>query len=167
MAIIKQVSGSHDRSTIWMLIFAPPQVQTIEADSKCQELWELLQWTRRQENTTVRDIIAYRREAGQHVGSDENLYRIEWVCLISVDMGVSWSKFTLWLQDSQLKALKIQLIGEEDPSVDEDDGGMGRWREYVASYVTKHPTEWVATLDGKKLNGGEPFLSRYVVVAAL
>ena len=77
------------------------------------------------------------------------------------------AKFVLWLQDAQLKALKIQLIGEEDPSVDEDDGGMGRWREYVASYVTRHPTEWMSTLDGKKMSGGEPFLSRYVVVAAL
>ena len=77
------------------------------------------------------------------------------------------AKFILWLQDGQLKALKIQLIGEEDPSVDEDDGGMGRWREYVASYVTRHPTEWMSTLDGKKMSGGEPFLSRYVVVAAL
>jgi len=69
-------------------------------------------------------------------------------------------------QDSRLKALKIQLIGEEDASVDEDEGGLGRWREYVASYVTKHPTEWISTSDGKKLSGGEPFLSRYVVTAA-
>ena len=89
VAIIKQVSRSRDRSTIQILNFAPPQVQTIEADSKCQELWELLRWTRKQENTTVRDVIGYRREAGQHVGSDENLYRIEWVCFISEDMGVS------------------------------------------------------------------------------
>ena len=77
------------------------------------------------------------------------------------------AKFNLWLQDGQPKALKIQLIGEEDPSVDEDDGGMGRWREYVASYVTKHPTEWMSTLDGKKMSGGEPFLSRYALVAVL
>ena len=67
-----------------------------------------------------------------------------------------------------MKALKIQLIGQEDPSVDEDEGGgMGRWREYVASYVTKHTTEWISTSDGKKMSGVEPFLSRYVVVAAL
>ena len=90
VAIIKQVSKSRDRSRSGFRLLSSPQVQTIEADSKCQELWELLQWTRRQENTTVRDVIAYRREAGQHVGSDENLYRIEWVCFISVDMGVSW-----------------------------------------------------------------------------
>lgn len=67
-----------------------------------------------------------------------------------------------------MKALRIQLISDEDPSIDEDEaGGMGRWREYVASYVTRHPTEWISTSDGKKMSGGEPFLSRYVVVAGL
>jgi histone deacetylase complex regulatory component SIN3 len=60
------------------------QIQTIEADSKCQELWDLLQWTRKQENMTIHDVIAYRREAEQHVGSDENLYRFEWVGCVCV-----------------------------------------------------------------------------------
>jgi paired amphipathic helix protein Sin3a len=66
-----------------------------------------------------------------------------------------------------LKALRIQLIGDEDASVDEDEGGIGRWREYVASYVTRHGTEWISTSDGKKMSGGDPFLSRYVAVAGL
>lgn len=113
---------------------------------------------------TVHDVIAYRREAEQHVGSDENLYRFEWVCFISGALCVA--NFTpCRQQDARLKALRIQLIGDEDPSVDEDEGGTGRWREYVASYVTKHPTEWIATADGKKMNGAEPFLSRYVATA--
>ena len=46
--------------------------------------------------------------------------------------------------------------------MDEDEGGAGRWREYVASYVTKQPTEWIVTSDGKKMSGAEPFLTRYV-----
>ena len=70
-------------------------------------------------------------------------------------------KFILRQQDSRLKALRMQLISEEDASVDEE-GEIGRWREYVASYVTKHATEWISTSDGKKMSGGEPFLSRYV-----
>lgn len=149
-------------------LFPLAQVQTVEADSKCQELWELLQCTRRQENTTVRDVIAYRREAEQHVGSDENLYRFEWVCLYFRGGGrFMAAKFILLTQDARLKVLRIQLAGEEDPSVDEDEDGMGRWREYVASYVTNHPTEWIWTSDGKKISGREPFLSRYVVIAAL
>lgn len=88
MAIIKQVSGSGDLIIVGSSACPPFQVQTIEADSKCQELWELLQWTRREESMTIHDVIAYRREAEQHVGSDENLYRFEWVCFISVDTGV-------------------------------------------------------------------------------
>lgn len=33
---------------------------------------------------TIHDVIAYRREAEQHVGSDENLYRFEWVGCVCV-----------------------------------------------------------------------------------
>ena len=116
---------------------------------------------------TICDVIAYRREAEQHVGSDENLYRFEWVCFTSVGIGAAkTTKLILCPQDARSKALRMQLVGEEDPSVDEDENGIGRWREYVASYVTKHPTEWVWTSDGKKLSGGEPFLSRYGVAVA-
>ena len=78
-----------------------------------------------------------------------------------------WLNLSLCAQDGRSKALRIQLVGDEDPSVDEDEGGMGRWREYVASYVTKYPTEWIFTLDGRKIGGSEPFLSRYVAVAAV
>lgn len=77
------------------------------------------------------------------------------------------AKFIVRQQDGRLKALRIQLIGDEDASVDEDEGGAGRWREYVASYVTKQPTEWISTSDGKRVSGGEPFLSRCVAVAGL
>lgn len=87
MAIIKQVSRVCNLIVVGSLARPPFQVQTIEADSKCQELWELLQWTRREESMTIHDVIAYRREAEQHVGSDENLYRFEWVCLIPVGTG--------------------------------------------------------------------------------
>ena len=39
----------------------------------------MLQATRKAETLTMHDIIRYRREAERHVGSDENLYRFEWV----------------------------------------------------------------------------------------
>ena len=47
-------------------------------------------------------------------------------------------------QDAASKTLGIQLMGSEDPSVDEDESAEGRWRAYVASYVMVHPSEWVA-----------------------
>lgn len=34
---------------------------------------------RKTERVTTRDMIQYRREAERHVGTDEHLYRIEWV----------------------------------------------------------------------------------------
>lgn len=49
------------------------------SDNKCQELWTLLQEVRRVDTLTNQDMIRYRRESERHVGSDEHLYRIEWV----------------------------------------------------------------------------------------
>lgn len=60
------------------------------SDSKCQELWTLLQEVRRVDTLTNQDMIRYRRECERHVGSDEHLYRVEWVsgsnqmCVMSV-----------------------------------------------------------------------------------
>lgn len=39
----------------------------------------MLQNARRIERLTNQDMIRYRREAERHVGTDEHLYRIEWV----------------------------------------------------------------------------------------
>ncbi|KAI9057085.1 hypothetical protein FKP32DRAFT_1584352 [Trametes sanguinea] len=100
------------------------QVQTVQADNKCQELWYLLQQARGAEKAaTIHDLIRYRREAERHVASDEKLYRLDW--------------------DATSKKLRIQLVGPDDPTVDEDESAEGRWRAYVASYVMVHPTEWV------------------------
>lgn len=55
------------------------QVQSVLSDNKSQELWMMLQDARKTERLTNQDIIRYRREAERHVGSDEHLYRVEWV----------------------------------------------------------------------------------------
>lgn len=54
-------------------------MQTIIADNKCQEVWYLLQKTRSEEHLSLHDIIRYRREAEQNVGSDDHLYKFDWV----------------------------------------------------------------------------------------
>ncbi|CDO73182.1 hypothetical protein BN946_scf185007.g237 [Trametes cinnabarina] len=95
-----------------------------KADNKCQELWYLLQQARGAEKaTTIHELIRYRREAERHVASDEKLYRLDW--------------------DATSKKLRIQLMGPDDPTADEDESAEGRWRAYVASYVMVHPTEWI------------------------
>ncbi|KAG8219608.1 hypothetical protein J3R82DRAFT_562 [Butyriboletus roseoflavus] len=55
------------------------QVQSVLSDNKSQELWMMLQDARKVGWLTNKDMIRYRREAERHVGSDEHLYRIEWV----------------------------------------------------------------------------------------
>jgi len=68
------------------------QVQTVVSDTKCQELWHFLRKMRSEDVFTRRSIIRYRRKAEQHVGSDDNLYRVEWVCMM---YGVH--KLTAWM----------------------------------------------------------------------
>lgn len=55
------------------------QVQSVLSDNKSQELWMMLQDAHKVERLTNQDMIRYRREAERHAGSDEHLYRVEWV----------------------------------------------------------------------------------------
>ena len=57
----------------------PEKVQSILADQKSLDLRTLLENARGIEGATNRDIIRYRREAETNVGSDEHLYRVDWV----------------------------------------------------------------------------------------
>ncbi|KDQ63138.1 hypothetical protein JAAARDRAFT_119201 [Jaapia argillacea MUCL 33604] len=123
-----------------LLVALIKQVHTIISDNKCQELWFLLQKARSAESLTTHDILRYRREAEQHVGSDDNLYRVEW--------------------ERHSKTMRIQLVGADDPSVDEDTSAVGRWREYVDSYVTNLPTEWMGAAIAAKPSG-PLFLKRF------
>lgn len=120
------------------------QAQTILVDNKCQELWDLLQAERQREKTTLYDTIRYRREAERHVGSDDHLYRIE--C------------------DRETRKLRIQLLGTDDPSANENQTALGRWKEYVASYVLRHPTEWLPRRRAEK-KARAVFLKRTVIDA--
>lgn len=99
------------------------QVQTIVSDNKCQELWQFLRRHRCEVSFTRQDIIKYRRKAEHHVGADDNLYRVEW--------------------KPEDKSLHIQLMGPGEASVDDTRTSVNRWREYVDSYVTEIPTEWI------------------------
>lgn len=62
-------------------------MQTITSDNKCQELWDLLQKARRGEMSSIHELVRYRREAERNSGSDEHLYKVEWV---SIDRVPSW-----------------------------------------------------------------------------
>ena len=49
-------------------------------------------------------------------------------------------------QNPEDKTMHIQLMGPGEASVDDTHTALNRWREYVDSYVTEHPTEWVQGL---------------------
>jgi paired amphipathic helix protein Sin3a len=39
--------------------------------------------------------------------------------------------------------MQVQLVWENDPSVDGAGDAVNRWREYVDSYVMNYATEWL------------------------
>ncbi|KAH0838111.1 hypothetical protein J3R83DRAFT_6357 [Lanmaoa asiatica] len=118
------------------------QVQSVLSDNKSQELWIMLQDARKADRLTNQDMIRYRREAERHVGSDEHLYRIEWVaaCLPTLDDTCPLLEMA---QDPRMKTMLIQLLEGNDPSAEVDRSGVGRWCEYLDSYVLRQPTEWI------------------------
>ncbi|KAK0505793.1 histone deacetylase complex, SIN3 component [Armillaria luteobubalina] len=115
------------------------QVQTIIGDVKCQELWSLLQSAQHTNSITNQDVIRYRREAERHVGQDDHLYRIQWV--------------------RGTKMIRVQLMSAEDPSVEGGKDAVPRWREYVNTYVMRHPTEWIPM---EKETSSRVFLARSI-----
>ncbi|KAI6031526.1 hypothetical protein BKA83DRAFT_26748 [Pisolithus microcarpus] len=116
------------------------QVQSVVSDSKCQELWALLRDVRRVDVPTNQDMIRYRRESEKHVGSDEHLYRVEW--------------------DGHSKKMYIELLDADDPSVGGNQTAVGRWQEYVDSYVLWQPTEWVPS-QKRERSGCAVFLRKH------
>ena len=72
-------------------------------------------------------------------------------------------------QDMRSRTLRIQLLSAEDPSLEEDETKIGRWRQYVGTYVTRYPTELVP--QGKdvraKAEKSRVFLKRCVYFASL
>ncbi|KAG2154574.1 hypothetical protein DEU56DRAFT_769236 [Suillus clintonianus] len=116
------------------------QVQILLSDNKCQELWVLLQQTRKVDALSNQNMIRYRREAERHVGADEHLYRFDW--------------------HRSTKTMYVQLVEADDPSVNGDGTAINRWREYVDSYVLRQPTEWLSQAKRE----GRVFLRRHLTI---
>lgn len=49
-------------------------------------------------------------------------------------------------QNAESKKMTIQLLEGNDPSAEADRSALGRWREYLDSYVLRQPTEWMPEL---------------------
>ncbi|TRM60347.1 hypothetical protein BD626DRAFT_549673 [Schizophyllum amplum] len=100
------------------------QVQAILADPKSQELLENLKRERSLASPTVQDQINTRRNAEKILGPDENLFRID------------------WLHDN--KMMTMQLIGKDEPSVDDSEAVADRWHAYLDAYVCGEQTSGVS-----------------------
>jgi histone deacetylase complex regulatory component SIN3 len=61
-------------------------------------------------------------------------------------------------QNAEAKIMHIQLMGPGEASVDDTRTAVNRWREYVDSYVTEHPTEWTQGINVGVGHGQQPRL---------
>ena len=118
---------------------------------KSQELFALLQRDRAAEKTTVRQQIAYRMQAESVIGSDENVFKIEYVsCHFANRAGVQLNH----LQHTQDDSITIQLLGREDLTIDDAETAQDKWKQYIESYALVHATE------GLPHRVDRPFLQR-------
>ncbi|THH26382.1 hypothetical protein EUX98_g7806 [Antrodiella citrinella] len=91
------------------------QVQISLADTKCQELFDILRREREMVAPSPQDYSNCRKNAVKVIGPDENLFRMD------------------WLPDT--KTVTVQLLGKDDPGFDNADALTQRWQEYIESYA--------------------------------
>lgn len=104
------------------------QLGGIAVDTKCQELLNVLQIERKEPSSSNSRQFIYRNKAQRIIGTDEPLYRIEWI--------------------ASTKELRMQLLAREDLTIDIDERKQTkdqRWTYYIQSYLLQTPTEGLLT----------------------
>ncbi|GAA6060761.1 hypothetical protein JCM10212_006741 [Sporobolomyces blumeae] len=102
------------------------QAQSIVADSKSKELLDLLRQDRAHpERSTHSQQLAYRQHAESALGSDENLYRLEWV--------------------PETRTLSFQLVGKDTVGPEDVPALEKEWAKYVDAYVKHDRTPGLST----------------------
>ncbi|KAG2133334.1 hypothetical protein DEU56DRAFT_739119 [Suillus clintonianus] len=117
------------------------QVQIVLADSRSQELFELLKRDRALQAPTIQDQLNSRRFAENLLGPDENIFRVD------------------WLPDT--KTMTIQLLGKDDSRIDDSEMLAERWQAYVDSFVSSPITEGISQSRVRR-----PFLRKNVPASA-
>lgn len=113
------------------------QVQAALADAKTKELLALLRQDRAHpERSTHSQQLAYRQHAESALGSDENLYRLEWV--------------------PSTKTLSFQLVGKDTVGPEDVPALEEQWAKYIEAYIHQERTP------GLSSDPVAPFLTRYV-----
>ncbi|BGP23232.1 paired amphipathic helix protein Sin3a [Rhodotorula toruloides] len=99
-------------------------IHTINSENRCQDIVTLLEKDRARQTTTPRQQIAYRMEVEQVLGTDEHIYRIEWI--------------------PASQALTIQLLGKEDLTMDDAYESEAKMHQsWLASFALTSPSEGI------------------------
>ncbi|KAK9370509.1 hypothetical protein V1509DRAFT_616003 [Lipomyces kononenkoae] len=112
-------------------------VHSIISDAKCSEIIMLYDKDRRLPKTSPREQIVYRLQVQTILGADENVFRLE-------------------LNEST-STLSIQLIDQDDLTLNDAASAEEKWKYYLTSYVMSAPTEGVPVNKVRM-----PFLRRHI-----
>ncbi|KAK9242525.1 hypothetical protein V1506DRAFT_509342 [Lipomyces tetrasporus] len=112
-------------------------VHTIISDAKCSEIIMLYDKDRHLPKTVPREQIVYRLQVQTILGADENIFRLE--------------------LNETTSALSIQLIDQDDLTLNDAASADEKWKYYLTSYVMSAPTEGVPVSKVRM-----PFLRRHI-----
>ena len=113
---------------VWLTI---GQVQIIFTDAKTQGLYNLF----RKEGQQPSDEARYREAAVQILGDSEHLFRTETVHGVLFVVNER-SSYRVKLQLPHLNVFTVQLLGKGDPSQEDPEFYIDRWRSYITSYTS-------------------------------
>lgn len=106
-------------------------------DSRSQDLLHLLTQDRAHpDRSSALQQISYRTQAESILGSDENLYRFEWI--------------------PESSRLSIQLVGRDSITMEDTNRIERDWADYLERFVLSENTA------GVDVTGLQPFLKRSV-----
>ena len=98
-------------------------LHTIVSDVKSSDVLVLFERDRLQSMSNVKEQILYRMRVKSVLGSDENMFRIEW--------------------DENEKRALIQFLGHDDITLKQTKTDEEKWNYYLTSYLMTNPTEGV------------------------
>ncbi|KAI8150039.1 hypothetical protein BJV82DRAFT_585571 [Fennellomyces sp. T-0311] len=138
------VTDAHVLFTIDKLVHSIiKQIQLVTMDEKCVELVELFRSDQTLDSTCPRIMSVYRLRAEEIVGSDENLYKVNFVSdagRATRRGGRTWRDL-LFVQNTETDRMAIQLLDKDDDLL--ETSSQDHYENYVAGYM-----DWANSTDG-------------------
>ena len=109
-------------------------MQTIFADAKSQDLYNLFKGEGQQSSDEAR----YRETAAKILGDLEHIFRVEMVCAAPFEVPEHPPIIALRVKSQlpHLSVFTVQLLGKDDPSQEDPEFYIDRWRSYITSYTS-------------------------------